>query len=72
MPRGARRCWYGWQWWVARDSGPRAYSARGFGGQVIDVVPGLDLVAAATGDPEVPRGDGHTLVRTFIVPAAED
>ena len=63
---------YGWQWWIARDSGPPAYSARGFGTQVIEVVPSLDLVAVVTGDPEVPRGDGHTLVSTFIVPAAED
>ena len=63
---------FGWQWWIARDSGPRAYSARGFGGQVIEVVPGLDMVAVVTGDPDVPRGDGHTLVYDFVVPAAED
>ena len=63
---------YGYQWWIARRSGPEAYSARGFGGQVIEVVPELDLVAVVTSDPEVPRGDGHTLVDTFIVPAAED
>lgn len=66
------RDWYGWQWWIARDSGPRAYSARGYGTQVIEVVPGLDLVTVVTGDPEVPRGDGHTLVSTFVVPAAVD
>jgi CubicO group peptidase (beta-lactamase class C family) len=63
---------YGYQWWIARDSGPRAYSARGFGGQVIEVVPELDLVVVVTSDPEVPRGDGHTFASTFIVPAAED
>jgi CubicO group peptidase (beta-lactamase class C family) len=63
---------YGWQWWMADDSDHGAFSARGFGGQVIEVVPGLDLVAVVTADPEVPRGDGHTLVNTFVVPAAED
>ena len=63
---------YGWQWWMADDSDQRAYSARGYGGQVIEVVPGLDLVAVVTADPEIPRGDGHTLVNTFITPAAED
>jgi CubicO group peptidase (beta-lactamase class C family) len=63
---------YGYQWWITRDVEPEAYSARGYGGQVIEVVPGLDLVAVVTADPEVPRGDGHTLVYNFVVPAAED
>lgn len=63
---------YGWQWWIADGTEPPAYFARGYGGQVIEVVPSLDLVAVVTADPEVPRGDGHTLVSTFIVPAAED
>jgi CubicO group peptidase (beta-lactamase class C family) len=63
---------YGWQWWIADDSDHGAYYAGGYGGQVIEVVPGLDLVAVVTSDTEVPRGDGHALANNFIVPAAED
>jgi CubicO group peptidase (beta-lactamase class C family) len=63
---------YGYQWWIADHPRHGAFSARGFGGQVIEVVPGLDVIAVVTADPEVPRGDGHTLVDTFVVPAVED
>jgi CubicO group peptidase (beta-lactamase class C family) len=63
---------YGYQWWIDRDSDRLAFSARGYGGQVVEVVPHLDLVVVVTADPEVPRGDGHVLASTFIVPAAED
>jgi len=63
---------YAWQWWITEPSDHGAFSARGYGGQVIEVVPGLDLVAVVTTDPEVPGGDGHDLVNNVIVPAAED
>jgi CubicO group peptidase (beta-lactamase class C family) len=63
---------YAWQWWITEPSDHGAFSARGFGGQVIEVVPGLDLVAVVTTDPEVPGGDGHDLVDNVLVPAAED
>jgi hypothetical protein len=39
---------------------------------VIEVVPSLDLVAVATADRGKPRGDGHALMSTFVLPAAED
>jgi CubicO group peptidase (beta-lactamase class C family) len=60
---------YGWQWWITRAGD--GFFARGYGGQVIEVVPHLDMVAVVTCDPEVPRGDGHGLVTGFILPAAE-
>jgi len=71
MPTGPRSD-YAWQWWISRPGDHRAFSARGHGGQVVEVVPDLDLVAVVTTDPEQPGGDGDTLVENVLVPAAED
>jgi CubicO group peptidase (beta-lactamase class C family) len=35
---------YGYQWWLTTADGHRAYAAMGYGGQLIEVVPDLDLV----------------------------
>jgi hypothetical protein len=51
--------------------------ARGYGGQMIFVVPSLRLTAAITSDPNRPaRSDGHVgdlqrLLAETILPAAE-
>jgi CubicO group peptidase (beta-lactamase class C family) len=59
---------YGYQWWV--DAGDY-YMALGYAGQVIVVVPELEMVVVFTSDLEerdffVPE----TLLRTYILPAA--
>jgi CubicO group peptidase (beta-lactamase class C family) len=36
---------YGYQWWVTKAGGHAAYAAEGYGGQLIEVVPDLRLVA---------------------------
>ncbi|HET6918310.1 MAG TPA: serine hydrolase, partial [Jiangellaceae bacterium] len=36
---------YGYQWWVTMAGGHAAYAAAGYGGQLIEVVPDLRLVA---------------------------
>jgi CubicO group peptidase (beta-lactamase class C family) len=36
---------YGYQWWVTTAGGHAAYAAAGYGGQLIEVVPDLRLVA---------------------------
>ncbi|PFG38094.1 CubicO group peptidase (beta-lactamase class C family) [Georgenia soli] len=46
---------YGYQWWVATADGHRAFAALGHGGQLIEVVPELDLVVAVASS--VPAGD---------------
>jgi CubicO group peptidase (beta-lactamase class C family) len=35
---------YGYQWWVTTADGHNAFAAIGWGGQLIEVVPDLDLV----------------------------
>jgi CubicO group peptidase (beta-lactamase class C family) len=41
---------YGYQWWVTTSGGHTAYAAIGFGGQLIEVVPDLRLVAVFSTD----------------------
>ena len=35
---------YGYQWWITNVGGQPAFLASGFGGQIIGVVPSLDMV----------------------------
>lgn len=60
---------YGFLWWptVAIQDTP-AYSAAGFGGQFIFVVPSRQLVVAAVSDQEE-RGQGAGFVREVVLPA---
>jgi CubicO group peptidase (beta-lactamase class C family) len=63
---------YGWHWWVSTDTEHPAFFARGYGGQLVHVVPDLDLVTVVTSDPESPRGDPEDLVQQAVVRAAAD
>jgi CubicO group peptidase (beta-lactamase class C family) len=56
---------YGYQWWRLANGG---YAALGYGGQLIAVVPDLELVAIITGD--FSGTASAYLVDGFIVPAA--
>jgi CubicO group peptidase (beta-lactamase class C family) len=60
---------YGWHWWVAVESDHRTFSARGYGGQFIYVVPDLDFVAVITGEPETRGVDPKILITRTIIPA---
>ncbi|WP_308915253.1 serine hydrolase [Jannaschia sp. LMIT008] len=62
--RRARSPWsgdgYGYGWFLTRLAGRDAYYGRGYGGQVMAVVPDLALSLAITSDPNRPaRSDGH-------------
>ncbi len=68
---------YGYGWFLTRAGEHRVAYARGYGGQMLWVVPSLALTAVAISDPNLPaRSDGHVgelqrLLADVIVPAAE-
>lgn len=49
---------YGYGWFLTRIAGHRAAYGRGYGGQVLAVVPDLDLSIAITSDPNSPARSG--------------
>jgi CubicO group peptidase (beta-lactamase class C family) len=60
---------YGYQWWVTHQTaGHDGFRAQGYGGQVIQVIPDLDLVVVITSDPDQEGFDAVNLVGV-IVPA---
>jgi CubicO group peptidase (beta-lactamase class C family) len=67
---------YGYQWWITTVNDHPAYAAIGYGGQIIEVVPALHLVVAASTltTDDASQMDATTfevLVSTIIVPAVE-
>jgi CubicO group peptidase (beta-lactamase class C family) len=60
---------YGWHWRVAIEEGHQTFSARGYGGQFVYVVPDLDLVTVITSNPETSGVDPKILISRTIVPA---
>jgi CubicO group peptidase (beta-lactamase class C family) len=68
---------YGYGWFMRRVAGEDVYYGWGYGGQMIYVVPGQELVAAMTSDDNSPagrsghRGDLHALLGR-VVAAVKD
>jgi CubicO group peptidase (beta-lactamase class C family) len=68
---------YGYGWWIRRSSDYEVYFAWGYGGQMIFVVPDLNLTVVMTSDPApVATRDGHVerlhgLLDVGFIPAAE-
>jgi CubicO group peptidase (beta-lactamase class C family) len=60
---------YGYHWWVTNETGHASFRAMGFGGQLIQVIPDLDLVVVITSDYTQERHDAANLVGGVIVPA---
>ena len=68
---------YGYGWFIARARGRPVYYAWGYGGQMIYVVPDLELTVVMTSDATAPAGRSgyvrqlHELLVQGIIPAAE-
>jgi CubicO group peptidase (beta-lactamase class C family) len=60
---------YGYQWWVTSQAGHPSFRAVGKGGQLIQVVPDLDLVVVVTSDATQHREDARQLVDRTVIPA---
>jgi CubicO group peptidase (beta-lactamase class C family) len=63
---------YGYQWWTTSVDSHRSFFAAGFAGQLIQVVPDLDLVVVLTSDADQERYDAENLVAETIIPAVTD
>lgn len=67
---------YGYKWWITDVSGHYMYSALGYGGQSINVLPELGLVVVFTALPDspVPFTDEHRMMvlSDYIIPAVID
>jgi CubicO group peptidase (beta-lactamase class C family) len=60
---------YGYQWWVTNEAGHDSFRAEGFGGQLVEVIPELDLVVVITSDAYQGRQNPADLVGAVIVSA---
>jgi CubicO group peptidase (beta-lactamase class C family) len=65
---------YGYQWWTTTEQGHHAFAAVGLGGQLIEVIPDLDLVVVLTSEPSTAEdvrsgGASHAIVGDVVVPA---
>lgn len=67
---------YGYGWFIWQIQGHDIFYARGYGGQMIYIIPGLDMTVAITSNPGLPATpDGHLgalnrLLTDAIIPAA--
>lgn len=68
---------YGYGWWITDLHWQRVYFAAGYGGQLIAIIPALDMVVVMTGDETVspPVHDNNMyrslqIVENYVIPAA--
>lgn len=68
--------WYGYGWYINEIHGYKYALARGYGGQIICIIPEFRLTLAITSDPTLPaRSHGHfgdllRLIERTVIPVA--
>lgn len=60
---------YGYLWWLEQDDDLASFTALGYGGQAIHVVPALDLVIVVASTTREPRDPLRRLLHELLVPA---
>jgi CubicO group peptidase (beta-lactamase class C family) len=68
---------YGYQWWTMTEQGHRGFAALGLGGQLVEVIPDLDLVVVLTSEVSTAQdvrtgGASRAMVSDVLVPAVRD
>lgn len=68
---------YGYGWFTTELNGHRAHYGRGFGGQMLYVIPGIDMTIVVTADPTPPSNPGFTqrldrLLEAHALPEMEE
>jgi len=61
---------FGYHWVVARRGGHLAFNADGWGGQIICVVPSLDMVVVIKSDAERPGDHAYYDILARVIEAA--
>ncbi len=61
---------YGYQWWI--DTELDGYSARGYGGQMIHVIPNYNLVVVFTAYDLINPIPFSSLIENYVIPAIGD
>ena len=62
---------YGYLWWVTTVEGHAAYFAGGYGGQLIYVVPDVDVVVVMTSNADRHHIENRAIVGEYVVAAIE-
>lgn len=62
---------YGYYWWINSIDGHTIYTAIGWGGQKIHVIPDLDMVIVTTSDPRQSNQiiDSFGWIENYVIPA---
>jgi CubicO group peptidase (beta-lactamase class C family) len=66
---------YGFMWWIHNVNGNSVYSAWGYGGQFVHIIPALDLVVVSTSFEGSHNGENidlESVIENQIIPAVLD
>lgn len=63
---------YGYQWWTGMVDGDEAFRAMGYGGQLIEVIPGRNLVVVTTTEVRLDDPTSHGINLNVLLSIVED
>ena len=63
---------YGYLWYVGNYSGMKTFSASGYGGQYLYVIPDAKMVVVCTSNTDRHYGENYGLIGNHIIPIAQE